>query len=372
MADGSKIEWTEATWNPITGCSLASPGCTNCYAMKLAGTRLQNHESRKGLTIDTKAGPVWTGEVRLNEQWLDQPLRWKRPRMIFVCAHGDLFHENVPDEWIDRVFAVMALATQHTFQVLTKRADRMRAYVNKRGRSYIGDLSRGIDAVGALARKRADAPGRDTPKWPLPNVWLGVSVEDQVRADERIDDLLATRAAKRWLSCEPLLGPLDLSRWAAATANCFTCNYHTNDPRALRGCKGYCQDPTGKSCDALPCPKCGHFHYWTGGAARLDWVVVGGENGPRPMHPDWARAIRDQCNQARVPFFFKQWGSWAPLGKALPAQPGSPGMTAWPDGTVRFGHDVDPSVGAGISMFLGTKSITGRMLDGRTWDEVPA
>ena len=110
MAENTKIEWADATWNPITGCSVTSPGCTNCYAMKLAGTRLQHHPSRAGLTVPSKAGPVWTGEVRFNEQWLTQPLQWKRPRRIFVCAHGDLFHENVPDEWIDKVFAVMALA----------------------------------------------------------------------------------------------------------------------------------------------------------------------------------------------------------------------------------------------------------------------
>jgi protein gp37 len=128
MADNTKIEWTDATWNIITGCSVVSAGCKNCYAMKLAGTRLQHHPSRAGLTIDTKNGPVWNGEVRFNKQWLDQPMRWSTPRMIFVCAHGDLFHESVPDEWIDKVFGVMALAKQHTFQVLTKRPERMRKY----------------------------------------------------------------------------------------------------------------------------------------------------------------------------------------------------------------------------------------------------
>ncbi len=132
MADRTKIEWTDATWNPITGCSVVSPGCTNCYAMKLAGGRLRGHPSRKGLTIPSKAGPVWTGEVRLNEEWLDQPLRWRKPRSIFVCAHGDLFNENVPDEWIDQVYGVMALCPQHTFQVLTKRPERMREYIDRR------------------------------------------------------------------------------------------------------------------------------------------------------------------------------------------------------------------------------------------------
>ena len=121
MGDQTKIEWTNATWNPITGCSVVSAGCTNCYAMRLAGTRLKHHPSRKDLTILRGGNYVWNGEVRFNENWLDQPLKWSKPRMIFVCAHGDLFHEAVPFEWIDQVFAVMALCPQHTFQVLTKR-----------------------------------------------------------------------------------------------------------------------------------------------------------------------------------------------------------------------------------------------------------
>ena len=128
MSDNSKIEWTDATWNPITGCSVVSAGCTNCYAMRLAGTRLKNHPSRAGLTRETAHGPVWTGEVRLNREWLDQPLRWRRRRRIFVCAHGDLFHDQVPREWIDLVVAVIAMSPQHQFQVLTKRPDRMAEY----------------------------------------------------------------------------------------------------------------------------------------------------------------------------------------------------------------------------------------------------
>ena len=202
MADNSKIEWTEATWNPITGCSVVSSGCRHCYAMKLAGTRLQHHPSRAGLTVDTSAGPVWNGQVRFNEQWIQQPLQWRRPRKIFVCAHGDLFHENVPDEWIDRVFAVMALAPHHTFQVLTKRAARMQTYLQARGLpSRLDQQARSICGDRGLPK----APG-----YPLPNVWLGVSVEDQYAADERIPLLLQTPAAVRWISAEPLLGPVDL------------------------------------------------------------------------------------------------------------------------------------------------------------------
>lgn len=307
MAESSSIEWTDATWNPVTGCSVVSPGCTNCYAMKLAGTRLQHHPSRAGLTRDSKAGPVWTGEVRLNEKWLDQPLRWRRPRRIFVCAHGDLFHESVPDEWIDRIFAVMALAPQHSFQVLTKRADRMRAYVTEQaaGGRFITDwiarilapLPGGGYDTGQLkgaARERLREANRrcgGTPfsARPLPNVWLGVSVEDQARADERIPDLLATPAAVRFLSCEPLLGLVDLDT--------IYVRRHGQLPTELSHRLGdYVRPLRGNFTDS----------------PKLDWVIAGGESGPgaRPADPAWVRLLRDQCADAGVAFFFKQWGAW--------------------------------------------------------------
>ncbi|KPL55542.1 hypothetical protein ABB55_27645 [Prosthecomicrobium hirschii] len=259
MADKTGIEWTDATWNPIVGCSVVSPGCTNCYAMRLAGTRMKHHPSRAGLTRDSKAGPVWTGEVRFMEPWLTQPLHWSKPRMIFVCAHADLFHEAVPDEWIDRVFAVMALCPQHTFQVLTKRPERMRKYVSENLGGRIQDVVDNMEPDGIWK-----FPGYEpwiTDDFPLPNVWLGVSIEDQRRADERIGILGATPAALRWVSAEPLLGRIDF------------------DIDQLR---------------------------------VIDWVVAGGESGPgaRPMHPDWARSLRDQCAAAGAPFLFKQWGEW--------------------------------------------------------------
>ena len=251
MADHSLIEWCDATWNPVTGCSVVSPGCTNCYAMRLAGTRLKHEPSREGLTQDTKAGPVWTGQVRFNEQWLDQPLRWKRGRRIFVCAHGDLFAEGVPDEWIDKVFAVMALAAQHTFLVLTKRAARMREYCSDAQTPF------------RVARAGKQWAIGSTIEWPLANCWEGVSVEDQARADERIPLLRDTPAAKRFISAEPLLSGIELWGWTP----------------------------------------------------HLDWVIAGGESGPgaRPMHPDWARSLRDQCQAAGVPFFFKQMTKKAPI-----------------------------------------------------------
>jgi len=309
----TKIEWTEYVWNPITGCSVHSPGCTNCYAMKLAGTRMKHHWSRKGLTVDTKAGPVWTGDVRFNEEWLTQPLRWKRPRMIFVCAHADLFHEKVPDEWIDRIFAVMALCPQHTFQVLTKRADRMRSYLadsNMHFRVAMTDVNMRLQGHSVETMYRA---------LPLRNVWLGVSVEDQKRANERIPDLLATPAAVRWLSCEPLLGPIKIDLLP--------------DYRHARDCAYVTTDgPAGCTCSAA-----------SGG---IDWVVAGGESGPgaRPMHPDWARSLRDQCTAAGVPFLFKQWGEWTPKGSVdiychgpernQRAHPNSEGLSMLRDGRV--------------------------------------
>jgi len=307
MSDHTKIEWADATVNAVNGCSVCSPGCTNCYAMRLAGTRMKHHPTREGLTTDTKAGPVWNGTVRLHEPALLQPLRWKRPRRIFWNAHGDLFHESVPDEWIDRVFAVCALTPQHTHMILTKRSARMRKYVISR-RALSGNI--GGEAVAlALEDGRAEYGGVST-TFPLkaaevreavidriyshnfvPNVWLGVSVEDQARADERIPDLLATPAAVRFISAEPLLGPVDLTDLALGR----------REPRdaTMDALGGDVWDEDGER----------------GAVAKLDWVIAGGESGPhaRPMHPDWARSLRDQCAAAGAPFHFKQWGEWAPI-----------------------------------------------------------
>ena len=316
MAETSKIEWTDATWNPITGCTIVSEGCRNCYAARLAATRLKDHPSRAGLARVNAAGEAkFTGAVRLNQDWLDQPLRWKRSRRIFVCAHGDLFHEGVADEWIDRIFAVMALAHWHTFQVLTKRPERMRAYMN----TAAGRIA---DTIIGLRRERGDtgcvvplphiSPG--APWWPLPNVWLGVSVEDQATADERIPPLLDTPAAIRFVSAEPLLGEIDLERvlWFAGA---YSDGEHRVD--VLR--KGYWNTEGyrfGSPSAKLGAPK-GCFTNHSDMPARLDWVIVGGESGPgaRPIHPDWARSLRDQCKAAGVAFHFKQWGEWLPFSQ---------------------------------------------------------
>jgi protein gp37 len=361
MAQASTIEWTDVTWNPVAGCLVITPGCTNCYAMRTAGTRLKHHPSRANLTTMTKVGPVWNGAVRFNEQWLTQPLGWKKPRRIFVCAHGDLFHESVPDEWIDRVFAVMALTPQHTYQVLTKRAARMRAYIN--------GLPSKIPFLGRMPLERIhfEAAGHiegdggymdalkgagnvyslylDTP-WPLPNVWLGVSTERQKEADERIPDLLATPAAVRFISAEPLLGPIDLRNVGSATSESARLGID-----ALRGNSGRPGRIVARGC-------------WP----RLDWVIVGGESGPaaRPMHPDWARGSRDQCAAAGVPFFFKQWGAWAPSETA------SSRMIVADDGDIDIPDDrtADEEFGEAEMARMGKKA-AGRLLDGVTHDAMP-
>lgn len=347
MADKTKIEWTDATWNPIIGCQVVSAGCKNCYAMRLAGTRLKNHPTREGLTYNTKRGPVWNGEVRFNEKALDQPLRWKRPRMIFVCAHADLFYEGVPSEWIDKLFAVMALCPQHTFQVLTKRPKRMREY-------FQNPLfeKRLTNAVVAL-----EPNAWDTKRWltfdlPLPNVWLGTSVENQATADERVPHLLQTPAAVRWLSCEPLLGPVNLDTW-----------YETIDPY----------------CDHQIKPLSGYLSGdgFTPGyqsSKHIDWVVVGGESGPnaRPMHPDWARSLRDQCDAAGVAFHFKQWGEWYPIyGRGT--LNGDEETEFKPFRWIRTDGTTGESGCAPSALMIKTgKKRAGRLLDSRTWDEWPA
>lgn len=391
----SKIEWTERTWNPIAGCSLESPGCTNCYAMSLAA-RLARMKATApiyaGLTQPSKAGPVWTGRIAVNEKALLEPLRRAKPTMYFVNSMSDLFHESVPDELIDRVFAVMALCPQHTFQVLTKRSPRMRDYLSnllamdpddRLGRfdQIACDLTQSPCAIGPFEDLEEEAG------WPLRNVWLGVSVEDQKRADERIPDLLNTPAAIRFLSCEPLLGPVDLTR------TCIVPRV-PGSPRA-----GIHIDALGGRYVESGMPYIGQWdisrpYPADAPALSLDWVIAGGENGPRPMHPDWARSLRDQCAAAGVPFFFKQWGSWAPVCEMTEEQIDAcyhPAPISRPDASRRLcrkqcvlhadGQRFDgeamyrrPAFEQGsraMTMFSIGKKASGRLLDGVTHDAMP-
>lgn len=238
----TKIEWCEETWNPVTGCSPVSAGCDNCYARRMA-TRL------RGRYDYPQDNPF---KVTLHPDRLNQPLKWRKPRMIFVCSMGDLFHRRVSERFIVDVWAVMLRCPQHVFIILTKRLERM------------------VKLVGASKQ----------------NIWLGVSVEDQKTADERIPELLKLRAAVRWISVEPMLGPVDMSKWL-------------------------CKDMTGVSVTGEKVSfRCG-----------IRWVVCGGETGPgaRSMHPDWPRKVRDQCVEAGVPYFHKQNGMWIADRLADPA-----------------------------------------------------
>jgi protein gp37 len=265
----SSIEWTDATWNPVRGCSRVSEGCRHCYAERIAGRfsgpgKPYEGIARRGKGAGGGGGARWTGEVRLVNKHLADPLRWRKPRRVFVNSMSDLFHEKLGGEDIARVFAIMAQAQQHTFQVLTKRPSKMQEVVTDHAfRNEIGSL------VGTYI----------VSTWPLPNVWLGVSVEDQATADERIPLLLDTPAAVRFVSYEPALGPVKL----------------------CRGCPG--------------CPNdCGWMPHTNGG---IHWVIAGSESGPsaRPAEIDWFRSIRDQCAAAGIPFFFKQWKQ--PLAKLV-------------------------------------------------------
>ena len=336
---GTSIEWTDESWNPVTGCSHVSEGCRNCYAERLALRKLQPYDT----------GLPWTKQnaeanVRLHPERLEIPLRWRKPRRVFVNSMSDLFHEQVPDEFIAAIFGTMAAAPQHTFQVLTKRPKRMIEWFQwvveqdhdsgyDSGDTIPGRLACCWEALrhevlhhpdgdsGPIHMKYAADPNGP---WPLPNVHLGVSVENQETVDKRIPLLLETPAAVRFVSAEPLLGLIDLS------------------PHIKAG-------------------------------AGIDQVIVGGESGPgaRPMHPQWARSIRDQCIEMDVAFFFKQWGEWVLYqliagddlggecrnGRARIVQ-----LDREPDGHLRCGDVWMRRVG---------KKTAGRLLDGREWSEYP-
>jgi len=354
----TKIQWTEETWNPIVGCSVVSPGCTNCYAMRRTAPRLSKNPATQqyhGTVQPSKGGYVWTGKIGIaGDTAFLKPLRTKKPTMFFVNSMSDLFHENVPDEVIDRIFAIMALCPQHTFQVLTKRSARMRGYLDE----AIGRIA---DAVQPLRTDKLPVgplphvePGAHW--WPLPNVWLGVSVEDQTRADERIPDLLATPAAIRFISAEPLLGPLDLADLTIADDN----------PGDQHMSALYCEEPFEEV----------ELEPWKDNT--LDWVIVGGESGKgaRPMHPDWARDIRDQCVAARVPFFFKQWGEHLSgdaedHGDRIWFNAQHPRASRFIQNKDQFDwFDVDMAPDGPAWLKLGTKA-AGRELDGREHNAMP-
>lgn len=313
MADKTGIEWTDATWNPVTGCDKVSAGCDHCYAETLAHRFDGTPQFPNGF------------RVTLRPDRLNQPLRWRRPRRIFVNSMSDLFHDDVPRDYVAEVWAVMAWSPHHTFQILTKRHGRMRNLLSSRQfRSLVDDywyeFGRGYNLAAKVGH-----PGHPYDRWPLPNVWLGVSAENQQWADIRIPALLDTPADVRFVSAEPLLGPITLAdEWLPTRCGNCDCDM---------GCN--------------PAP---------GG---LDWVIVGGESGhgARPMHTDWARGLRDQCQASGVAFLFKQWGEHVTVEQMTAEAAKKYSGPAW-DGT------------DGVPWRVG-KRAAGRELDGRTWDQYP-
>lgn len=296
MSDDTGIEWTDATWNPIRGCSRVSEGCRHCYAERVAARFSGPGQPYEGLVRIGAAGKPtgWNGTVRMVPEHLADPLRWRRPRRVFVNSMSDLFHESLPDSAIDRVFAVMMVSSLHatrgghTFQSLTKRAKRMREYLTDPGTQ-----ERVARAAGTMMEDGDgwfDAIAFRKEGLAHPLIWLGVSVENQGAADERIPELLRTPAAVRWISAEPLLGPVDLLPWFDPT--------------------GACDCPPGESYCVGGCAKRASWRHTEpdGEDPNLDWVVMGAESGPgaRATDPEWFLELAEQCEDARVPLFFKQ------------------------------------------------------------------
>ena len=333
----TSIEWTRGddgtagmTWNPTSGCDRISPGCTNCYALKMAG-RLKLMGSAK---YQRDGDPRTSGPgfgLTMHHDALALPLQWRKPRRIFVDSMSDLFHRDVTDEFIAEVFAVMALAQQHTFQVLTKRPQRMAALLadDGDGDSFVAEVEAAIQRRHPAGPMTEDGSGyllpglwdHDGMTWPLPNVHAGTSIESDAYT-WRADHLRNTPAAVRFLSLEPLLGPLPSL------------------------------DLTG-----------------------IDWVIVGGESGPgaSPMHPDWVRDIRDRCVAAYVPFFFKQRGSWTWTATDDDAHADRLPDLFMSDDDGRTADEASALAAGGswTGVWKVDKKAAGRDLDGRTWDEFP-
>lgn len=297
----TKIEWTDEVWNPVTGCTKVSAGCKNCYAERLANRFWGDRKFT---------------DVQCHEDRLDIPLKWRKPRQVFVNSMSDLFNPDVPDSFIREVFWTMQRTSWHTYQILTKRPKALYGWI-------------------------------DQVKGPtLPNVWLGVSVENQETADERIPWLLKTPAAIRFVSYEPALGPVDFNRFISKNIHSIRCNDGRTHFELKKG------------------------NTYTKCTCHLDWIIAGGESGPgaRPAHPDWFRSVRDQCLAAGVPFFFKQWGEW----HYDPIYPNYPRIYMDQTGKIfeYAGSDVQYRNGRLAFDRVGKKR-AGRLLDGREWNEYP-
>ena len=316
----TKIEWATDTWNPITGCTKVSEGCRNCYAERMAKRQQAMGNYKDGF------------KLTLRPERLDHPLRWRKPRRIFVCSMADLFHEDVPFDYIAAVFGVMAASPKHTFQVLTKRPERMLEFFE-----WLDDQKDIVSGYPARARLCGDHAAKlidrmfvvDIFTWPLPNVWLGVTAENQATWDWRVEALRQCPAAVRFVSVEPMVGPID------------------------------------------PCL----FHW----RKSIGWIICGGESGPgaRSMHPNWVRSLRDQCAEAEVPFLFKQWGEWAPGDRHAQKSfrngykaPDGGQLPMPPGGQFCYGPEKLEELGCAWVERVGKKA-AGRELDGVVHDGFP-
>lgn len=364
MADRSAIEWTDATWNPIRArsllakggigwhCEKVSDGCRNCYAEPM-------NRDRFGTGLAYKPGNAGKVDIYLDEDVLRRPLSWRRPRRVFPGSMTDIFGDWVTDQMLDRIFATMILAPQHIYQVLTKRPDRMRDYL---GRPGDGGRERNAALRAAMSEILPDH-GRPWALQPRnPNIWLGISAEDQRNYDERREAILDLAGGfPLFVSAEPLLGPLDLR---FAWDHCDLCG---GTGMLARWPKGKCHICGGKGRVLINGDRSAR------GYRAFSWVIVGGESGPnaRPMHPDWARSLRDQCAAAGTAFFFKQHGEWLHEDQVRDGQhpgarfflaDGSPVDEAPPFGpaTGRLWHWWAPDHKASIRI---GKGAAGRLLD---------
>ncbi|MCB1502408.1 MAG: phage Gp37/Gp68 family protein [Bauldia sp.] len=413
MADRTAIEWTDATWPIVQGCDPVTHGCTHCYVPSILWRHAHNPDPKistpvVGLAEKHKGKVRFTGKVALREDRLDWPLRWRRSRRIFVPSHGDPFHKAVPDSFIAEIYAVMICAVHangHTFQVLTKRSDRARTLLADEGfwdevdAFVAGIIAERVDPLHRRSDDLRATVDRYGPDNPPPGIWLGVSIEDQATADARIPLLLDTPAAVRFVSAEPLLGPIDFGRMGSiGLVGGFPTAKDIEGIDALAG-RRYRYNVV-RAGGRHRAPSYSHGWNYAGDCNRLDWIIVGGESGPnaRPMHPAWARSIRDQCQADDVAFFFKQWGAWAPVrelgesdGLYHPAPASDPdamrrcrhaSLVMHADGAIfdriKAGGYHTSTAGAfaagtgAMTMFDVGKAAAGRLLDGREWSEFPA
>lgn len=348
----TKIEWCEKTWNPVIGCTKISPGCKNCYAEIMAKRLKGVYESKstdslRGYAKVIDSGPdgsQWSGKTFFNEEKIYESLSWKKPRHIFVCSMADLFHDTVLDSWIDRVMAMIALTPRHTYHILTKRPERMEEYFsrgkNKLAEAWkeacyeigVGSGDDDVDTPPCFIHNRCFGyTEKSTTEWPLTNLCLDVTIENQEMANYRIPFLLRTPAAKRGVSVEPMLGEIDF----------YDITLNGEYYNTLKGFG----DISGSN---------GKF-----GGPKIDWVICGGESGSkaRPTHPDWVRSLRDQCQDAGTPFFFKGWGEYRPCDVD--------DIIHIPDSKLHEDHKAQI-----VYAKLGKKH-TGAIIDEKEWREMP-